>query len=109
MDTTDLFAIFCNAMDNAIEAVQGLQDQDKRMIAVSVWERSGLALFQFENYFENRLEMVDSIPVTTKKDKDFHGFGMKSIQYAVQKYNGQMSIHTENNIFVLRISIPVQQ
>ena len=53
--------------------------------------------------------MVDSLPVTTKKDKDFHGFGMKSIQYAAQKYNGQMSIHTENNIFVLRISIPVQQ
>ena len=106
MEAADLFAIFGNALDNAIEAVMDLPEAEKRVVAVSVWERSGLVLMQFENYCAHPPVMRDDLPVTTKKDKDYHGFGMKSIRYAVQKYGGQMTVHTENNMFVLRISLP---
>ena len=107
MDSMDIYAIFGNALDNAIRAVLRLDDPQKRVIAVSVWTKNGLALFQFENYFEGELSFDDGLPRTTKGSEDYHGYGMKSIRETAKKYGGQMTLHTENNLFLLRVSVPV--
>ena len=107
LDGVDVYAIFGNALDNAIESVSKVPEPEKRLIAVSVWSRSGLLLIQVENYFEGTLAFEDGLPVTSKEDKDYHGFGTKSIRYAVEKYDGCMGIYPENNLFLLRISIPI--
>ena len=107
LDGVDVYAIFGNALDNAIESVSKVPEPEKRLIAVSVWSRSGLLLIQVENYFEGTLAFEDGLPVTSKEDKDYHGFGIKSIRYAVEKYDGCMGIYPENNLFLLRISIPI--
>ena len=39
-----------------------------------------------ENYCEDELEFRNGLPVSTKGDDNYHGFGMKSIQYVVEKY-----------------------
>lgn len=41
--------------------------------------------------------------MTTKKDSINHGFGLKSIENIVKKYNGDLKICTNNNIFELNI------
>ena len=107
LDGVDVYAIFGNALDNAIESVSKVPEPEKRLIAVSVWSRSDLLLIQVENYFEGTLAFEDGLPVTSKEDKDYHGFGIKSIRYAVEKYDGCMGIYPENNLFLLRISIPI--
>ena len=107
LDGVDVYTIFCNALDNAIESVSRVSDPEKRLIAVSVWSRSDLLLIQFENYFEGSLTFEDGLPVTSKEDQDYHGFGIKSIQYAVEKYDGCMSVCPEGRLFLLRISIPI--
>ena len=107
MDSMDVYAIFGNALDNAIESVIHLPDPEKRVIAVSVWMRSGLLLFQFENYFEGDLDLRDGLPATTKEQNGYHGFGLKSIRATAEKYNGQMSVHMERKLFILRVSIPL--
>lgn len=107
MDSIDVYAIFGNALDNAIESVLRLSDPQQRVITVSVWARSGLMLFQFENYYEGTLEFRDGLPVTTKNHADYHGYGIKSIRETAKKYGGQMTLHTENNLFLLRVSIPI--
>ncbi|MDF2524679.1 MAG: hypothetical protein K0R31_2320, partial [Clostridiales bacterium] len=48
----------------------------------------------------------DGLPVTTNKDKDYHGFGMKSIKYLVDKYNGELSIKLNGDIFNINIVFP---
>jgi hypothetical protein len=58
---------------------------------------------QEENYCTDNLTFVKGLPVTTKKDTLNHGFGMKSISLIVKKYNGNMSILTEDHIFHLNI------
>lgn len=107
LDGVDVYTIFCNALDNAIESVSRVSDPEKRLIAVSVWSRSDLLLIQFENYFEGSLTFEDGLPVTSKEDQDYHGFGIKSIQYAVEKYDGCMGVCPEGRLFLLRISIPI--
>lgn len=108
MDTVDLYAIFGNALTNAIESVSKINDADKRMISVMAFERMNVLFIQFENYYESELIRRGELPETTKSNDGMHGYGLKSIRYSVQKYDGCMTVETEENIFTLRISIPVR-
>ena len=107
LDSTDIYTIFGNALDNAIESVIQLPDPEQRVIAVSVWARGGLLLFQFENYCAQALTFEDGLPVTTKENNGYHGFGIKNIRYAAKKYGGQLFISTERSLFLLRVTIPI--
>lgn len=107
MDPVDVYAMLGNAIDNAIEAVSGLPDPEQRLIAVSVWTGRGLLLLQFENYFDHALSFEDGLPATTKARDGYHGFGLSSIRSTAEKYGGCMTLHTEDGLFVLRVSIPL--
>ena len=107
LDPVDVYALLGNAIDNAIEAVSALPDREQRLISVSVWSSRGLLLIQCENYYDHPLTFEDGLPVTTKEQDGYHGFGIRSIQYTVEKYGGCMTVHPENGLFVLRLSIPL--
>ena len=62
-----------------------------------------------ENYCEEKLDLLQGFPDTTKEDKKNHGYGLKSIRYTIEKYRGTMTLHTENNWFVMRILIPLKK
>ncbi|MCR5526390.1 MAG: GHKL domain-containing protein [Lachnospiraceae bacterium] len=107
MHVTDICTIFGNALDNAIENAVLIEDPEKRMIHVTVSAQKGFVLINISNYFEGKIEMKNnSLPKTTKHDRSNHGFGLKSIGYAVEKYNGTMSVSAENNWFELKILMP---
>ena len=61
-----------------------------------------------ENYVSKQLVLVDEIPLTTKANKDYHGFGIMSIRYIAQKYGGTMNIKVDNNLFCLDILLPLK-
>lgn len=107
MDAVDIYTIFGNALDNAIESVSREEDAQKRLICVSVWEKSGLLMVEIENYFAGELQLEDGLPITSKEDSINHGFGMKSIRDTVEKYDGCMGIYHSGDLFTLRISIPI--
>ena len=49
------------------------------------------------------------MPVNDReKEKAFHGYGIKSIRYTVNKYDGAVDIDTENQWFNLKILIPMK-
>lgn len=109
MKVMDICAIFGNALDNAIEGVMKLDDPEKRMIHLSVSARKGFLSIQAENYFGGELTLEDGLPVTTKQDKDGHGYGLKSIKSAVESYDGSMKITTDDGWFELDILIPLPE
>ena len=49
------------------------------------------------------MEFADGLPVTTKEDKNFHGFGVRSIRYLVEKYRGDMLMRAEEERFFVDI------
>ena len=102
----DVYSMFFNALDNAIESVTPLDDPEKRTIAVSVFFRAGLVLFQMENYYQGTLKFDGELPVTRKADRGYHGFGLKSIRSTAEKYGGFLTIQAEDGIFLLRVTIP---
>ncbi len=108
MDVIDLYTIFGNMLDNAIECVRVLEDEAKRVIAFQLFTRAGLVFIQCENYYEGRIRLgEDGVPLSTKGSGDYHGFGIKGMKRTAEKYDGFLTIDTQDHIFRVRITIPV--
>lgn len=107
MDALDLSAVFGNALDNAIECEEKISDPERRLIHLSVSARQELVFIRVENYCEGELSFSDGLPLTTKQDKNLHGYGVKSIRYVAQKYGGAATVHMERQWFVLQIVLPL--
>ena len=108
MDIMDICSIFGNALDNAIECELKIAEKEKRLIHATVSQQKNFLILRFENYYEGDLKMKEGRLLTTKKEKDFHGYGIKSIRYTVNKYDGAVSIDTKENWFELKILIPMK-
>ncbi len=108
IDTVDLYAMFGNALDNAIEAVRKIEQVDRRLISVTLHSQYGFAFLQVQNYYQQAPTIqADGLPKTTKEDDGYHGFGTKSIQRIAQKYGGTVHFSAEDQIFTLDIMIPI--
>ena len=53
------------------------------------------------------MEFEEGLPRTTKDVSNYHGFGIKSIKYIVEKYAGTVSVSVEQGIFDLKILFPI--
>lgn len=107
MKQEDIYSLFGNVLDNAIEAVDKLSDPEKRLVSIRIKNDKGMIVIHEENYYEGEMVFKDGLPETTKEDRFYHGFGMKSIRMITEKYNGYYSVKTENNKFFINILIPV--
>lgn len=103
IDSIDLYSLFGNALDNAIEAVSSYEDNEHKFIDICVTEKRGFIYIRISNPIEQTLSYNGDLPETTKGDKLYHGIGLKSIRHLTEKYNGHMTITTENGCFVLEV------
>lgn len=101
----DMVSIFGNALDNAIEGVKDIEDINKRFINLKVNKKGNAILIHIENYCEVPPIFENGYPVTTKKDKLFHGYGIKSIKTTAQKYNGNSVVSYQDKLFILDIML----
>lgn len=107
MRQSDIYSLFGNAIDNAIEAVDKLKDADKRCISVKGRKDKGMLVIHFENFYEGELAFDSGLPRTTKADKRYHGFGMKSIRMITEKYHGYFSVKANQGVFMLNILLEI--
>jgi hypothetical protein len=103
MDEIDLYTLLGNALDNAIEANEKIADVAKRWISIQIQNKKGIILVEIVNPFVGSIKLKNGLPITSKGDKLSHGYGTQSIRSIVEKYNGQMTIKTENDKYLLRI------
>ncbi|MBR5127591.1 MAG: sensor histidine kinase [Roseburia sp.] len=107
INTIDLYAILGNALDNAIEAVEKFYHQEERQIDVMIYRQQQFLVINIVNPMMDKLVFDEELPRTTKKDRFHHGFGLKSIQYMVRKYDGNLNVSEEDGCFSLKILIPI--
>ena len=107
ISSMDMVSLFGNLIDNAIEAVKNLEDPEKAIINLNVRTQNGMILIHCENYFSSDLTMVDGLPVTTKDDPVFHGYGVKSMRYVAEKYGGTLSFVADGDVFNTNVMIPI--
>lgn len=104
MSTMDVYSLFGNAVDNAIEAVRKLDNPAQKTVDIRTGRIGSMITITVTNYFTGSIQLKDGLPATTKQaETGFHGFGMKSMQLIAQKYHGSLQMDAENNLFTLVI------
>lgn len=107
MHVTDICSMFGNALDNAIEHVITIPEEEKRLIHMSISAKKNFVFIKVENYCEEEIVKNDNQLIsTTKADKKNHGFGLRSIYAAAEKYGGSANVGQKNNWFELTILMP---
>lgn len=107
MEDCDVYALFGNILDNAIEAVSRVPNSEQRMITLTVESKGDFMVIECENFFVGDLTFDDGLPLTTKADQMNHGFGTHSIRALAEKYNGCLKISVMEDIFTLSILLPI--
>lgn len=102
MDPMDLSALFGNLLDNAIEHTDRLADPEKRWIQLSVRQKNDFVVIEVGNHYEGTILFQDGLPMTTKDDGSFHGFGTKSIRETVRRYGGHVSFTADKGWFEVK-------
>ena len=109
MKPLDLYIICGNAIDNAIESCQKIADPEKRMISIQIGEVGGMRMMKFFNSYESKLNRQGEEFLTTKENRELHGYGIRSIKETVNRYQGYTGITADKGIFSLFISFPMDE
>lgn len=108
MSQIDIYSLFGNALDNAIECVKELPVAE-RHIKLQVKNVGDMVNIICENTCHNKLSFKNGLPCTTKNDTTNHGFGTKSIERICNKYSAEFKMETSGEMFTLNILIPTTE
>ena len=90
INENDLGNIFFNLLDNAIEACEKIEKQDK-WIRVAIKKKNQIYIMKVENSIEKPVIIKNGEYITEKEDKECHGIGMKSVESSVKQYGGDVN------------------
>lgn len=105
----DITSLFCNLLDNAIEAAGGIPDS---FIEISVCKREKtpfIVITVINSSRKNPFDEQNDKLATTKLDKRKHGFGIKSIRKTVAKYQGDMQMYYNQESLTFHTVITLKQ
>lgn len=98
----DITGILSNSLTNAIEACKDIENSTITIISK---EYDDGVVVTMENPVKKDIVIKDNHIVTTKRDKTNHGFGLSNISDIVNKYNGFVSLKSENKTFIIKIGL----
>ncbi len=102
MSEEDIYSLFGNIVDNAIDAVKNLPE-DKRIVNLKIKSVGNMVSISESNYLNGEIKLIDGLPKSTKNDHIHHGYGMKSIRSITERYNGTMEISTADNKYTITL------
>lgn len=103
----DLYALFGNVLDNALEAVAKIAEPERRVINLKAKRRQGLLILRCENYADAAPQTDgDGAPVSSKDDRENHGFGLRSIAFVAERHGGHVTYGIDDGIFRIQVVMP---
>lgn len=111
----ELYALFGNALDNAIEATRQVADPAARSISLTVRQVGEMVAIHVENTCVGVASFADGLPQTTKRAADGtrdtanHGFGTRSMQALAERHDGLFSAAQRGDVFCLDITLPLPE
>ncbi len=105
IDPVDLCTILTNLLDNAMEACLKLPEGSEKEISITIRRIHHFIILRVTNSSASAPSIQNGNLVTSKKDNRQHGWGMKSIKAAIDKYQGTMEYEYDNSLFTVSIMI----
>ena len=91
----DLAILLGNALDNAIEATEKIEETEKRIVELYIYLKGNQLVVIIEN---NVIQNVDVEHLQTEKTGN-HGYGVVNMKSVVNKYAGSLSFFCEDKVF----------
>ncbi len=101
LSSFDMTVILGNLLDNALQAVSLVTENG--FIDFAIHYSKGMLLIKVTNPFKTAIKREKGVIVTSKTDKENHGYGLKSVNETVEKYNGTVNINPDNDIFTITV------
>ena len=105
MRTRHIYALFSNALRNAMEAVRKVENPEQRIISMNVEDLGEEVAVTVSNYYAEEPDIRDGVASTSKHDVNRHGFGTMSMRYIAEQYRGKMGMEARGGIFRLYITL----
>lgn len=103
IDQQDIGVVLGNALDNAIEAVKECDAMEK-VVDISMGAKKSAWILVMKNPFKHEIERDRRGRIlSSKEEKDKHGYGLKSIIKISAKYQGDVVIDDTENVFSLTV------
>ena len=103
IDQCDLGIVLGNALDNAIEAAGACAEEDRR-IELSMGVKKEALVLLIKNPYAHELRHSEAGELlSTKKNSQRHGYGLKSIIRTAERYSGDVLIETQDHCFRLTV------
>lgn len=99
----EISTLFSNLLDNAIEACEKIED-DRRWVAIQITRKSGMLYLTISNSIKDRPAEQEGKLITNKQNHQLHGYGIKSVQKIVRKYEGDFSYQIRESEFIVTIT-----
>ncbi|MCL2773416.1 MAG: GHKL domain-containing protein [Oscillospiraceae bacterium] len=100
----DLSILIGNLLDNAMEACEKLKNTEKK-INLKIFKDNHRLKISVENPVEESVLNKNPDLISTKKEKEYHGIGIKSIKTIVEKYHGLIKYTEEDNSIFAEIML----
>ena len=100
----ELCQILSNGLENACDAVRGLE-KEKRRVSVHMRYNRNYLLIRIRNRCRDGLYVErGELPATDKEGAD-HGFGLAAIREAAKRLDGEIFCYTEDGDFILDVMV----
>ena len=101
----DLSTILSNLIDNGIEALE--RHTDEKTLHVTLRYVKKRLLIETTNPYDGKIVLENNKIKSTKQKTIGHGMGLNLIKKTVEKYNGEMHIHHDEQLFKVKILLYV--
>lgn len=105
--SVDLTTILGNLLDNALEAAE-MASAHLRFINLTVRRINAMLIIKVENGYGEVPAQENGNLLTSKMDKAFHGWGLKSVQTAAEHYDGIINTEYADGIFKTVVTLSFQ-
>lgn len=105
IDPVDLCAILTNLLDNAMEACARQPEGESREITVTIRRINLFLIIRITNSSAAAPAIKDGRLVTSKGDRMLHGWGLRSVKAAVEKYQGTMEITYSDLVYTVDVML----
>ena len=105
--SVDLTTILGNLLDNALEAAKTAPDK-VRFLNLTIRRINAMLIIKVENGYGHAPKQESGNLITSKADKASHGWGLKSVQAATDRYDGTITTDYENGVFRSVVTLSFQ-
>lgn len=103
---TELCTVLSNGLENALHAVDAVENDELRKIVVDCRMERNMLLLEIENAYAGVVQIKDGLPVSLEKN---HGYGCQSMRSIVEQRKGFCIFKAGDGIFTLRVVLPVEK